>query len=47
MEKDTHAAEGKSVPQQDPNEKKDGIIVSFVKMLLQINFQKWGVKKDF
>jgi hypothetical protein len=30
-----------------PETKPDGIIVAFVKWLLNINFTRWGVKKDF
>jgi hypothetical protein len=30
-----------------PETKPDNIIVVFVKWLLNINFAKWGVKKDF
>jgi hypothetical protein len=47
MEKETNKpAEEKKAPKvSEP--KSDGIIVALVKMFLNINFLKWGVKKNF
>jgi len=48
MEKEVNKPKEKYKPfNTSQQEKSDGIIVAFVKKMLNINFLKWGVTKDF